>query len=313
MKLRRLFLFTSCWLLFLLGLVFKQWPDSNIHLFMCDVGQGDAILITHGFYQILIDTGFDESALACLIKHVPIWDRKLELVVVTHSDNDHSGGYKSVSNQYFIANIIANPATIQKLTVLGLLKALPMEEQAQPVGPANLTRFLKPQISECVWVDHKLNFCLVSPDLNQTESISLDLSAAETILSAEGSNLVDEVEDNNSESIVLFGHLDEVGLALMADLPAEAELALFQKGLIEEVEILKVAHHGSKNSTNNTVVQKMLPEISLLSVGKNNRYGHPAPEILKTLTDLGSKIYRTDKDGEVEVVIANHRYWVSHK
>lgn len=296
-----------------LTVVIWQWPDQNIHLVMCDVGQGDAFLITHGFRQVLIDTGLNDAVLNCLFKHVPIWDRKLELLVITHGDNDHSGGMAAVFGQYAVANILTNAAVVQKLTVLGLFKASFLIGQSHQLHRSLSPKLLQPKVGDCLNVDEKMKFCLASPDLSQIDMEKSAQSTAETILSASGQPISGEVEDNNSESIVLIGHLDKIRVALMGDLPATEELALLQKGMIEPVDILKVGHHGSKNSTNTRVAQKMSPEVSLLSVGKNNRYGHPAPEILTSLTELGSKIYRTDKDGEVEVVIGADQYWVSRK
>lgn len=293
--------------LFLLILV--QWPDQRIHVVACDVGQGDAILITHGFQQVLIDAGLnDGKVLVCLLKHVPVWDRKLDLVVVTHSDSDHSGGLKSVFEQYAVGTILANSVVVHKMAILGLLRARLPVYLFNHNSPVPL---FQPRVGECFPVDPQMQFCLASPDLSQIDSSGSNQLVAETILSDADSVTTAGTEDNNGESVVLFGHLDDVDIALMGDLPASNELALLQKGVIEPVEILKVGHHGSKNSTNNKVLQKMSPEISLISVGKNNRYGHPAPAILDSLTELGSKIYRTDQDGDIEVVIEGNRYWVS--
>lgn len=300
-----IFLFTFL-LIAIVSLVAWQWPDQRIHLVTCDVGQGDAVLIQQGFVQVLIDTGLNESVINCLYQHVPLWDRKIELLVVTHSDNDHSGGVSSVFKHYQVENLLTNSVLVQKMTILRHSVAFYQDELGE-------TNILNLKAGECWSVRKNMNFCLASPEVVAKQTAAVFQDSAETTLSASDELNSTINDDNNSESIVLFAYLNRTKVALMADLPNTEELALLKKGMIEEVDILKVGHHGSKTSTNDLVAQKMSPEISLISVGKNNRYGHPASEILARLTDLGSQIYRTDKNGEIEVVIAENQYWVSQK
>ncbi len=300
--LRQLVLLIVLILVGMVSVAADQWPDQNVHLIMCDVGQGDAILITHGFVQVLVDAGLDQATLNCLYQHVPVWDRKLELLVLTHPDADHIGGAKSVFNHYQTAFMLASHATIRKLTVLGLL---PAGENKQSLIP----NLLWPRLGDCLGVDQQMMFCLLAPDLDREGNMDLKKTAAETILSDTDQKLSSVLEVNNYESVTLLAYLNGLKVAFMADLPAVQEVALERRGLIGKVNILKVGHHGSKTSTNKQIVQKMAPEISLISVGKNNRYGHPAPEVLARLSQLGSKILRTDVDGEVEVIIGQNFYW----
>lgn len=86
--------------LFLLGAILREWPDQNVHIIFCDVGQGDAILITHAFTQLLVDGGKDSSVLHCLENNLPFWDKKIEVVLATHPDADHIGGLASVFEQF---------------------------------------------------------------------------------------------------------------------------------------------------------------------------------------------------------------------
>lgn len=88
-----------------LGLfLIRQWPDKDLHLIFCDVGQGDAILITSEFQQILVDGGPDNSVLSCLGKNMPFWDRKIDLVLLTHNQTDHALGLMEVEKRYQIIN-----------------------------------------------------------------------------------------------------------------------------------------------------------------------------------------------------------------
>lgn len=93
------------WILGLMGLmivtVVWQWPDDRVHLIMCDAGQGDAIIIKQRFAEVLIDGGRnDGKALNCLGQELPFWDRKLEMVIMTHPDSDHAGGLPDITKRY---------------------------------------------------------------------------------------------------------------------------------------------------------------------------------------------------------------------
>jgi len=93
------------WLI-LPGFIFLQRPDDKLHLIFCDVGQGDAILAVWQNNQILIDGGPDNSVLTCLANHLPFWERKLEAVILTHSDADHAAGLEEVKKRYQINEFI---------------------------------------------------------------------------------------------------------------------------------------------------------------------------------------------------------------
>ena len=100
-------------LLILLWELLTKWPDEHFHLVLCDVGQGDAILLKQGSMQILIDTGPDESLMACLDKHLPFWDKKIDVLILTHYDDDHIGGFATLAQTYAI-NYIFLPLTDYK-------------------------------------------------------------------------------------------------------------------------------------------------------------------------------------------------------
>jgi len=86
-----------------------QLPDGNLHIIACNVGQGDAILITYQNIQILTDGGPDTRVLSYLGKYMPFWDRNIELVISTHPDADHSTGLTDVIKNYNIDKILINP------------------------------------------------------------------------------------------------------------------------------------------------------------------------------------------------------------
>ena len=91
----------------------------------------------------------------------------------------------------------------------------------------------------------------------------------------------------------------------MGDAGVEVEEDLIEKYNLQDIDILKVGHHGSKTSTSEKFINEINPKYSIVSVGKNNRYGHPNKEVLNNLDD--SKIYRTDEDGSIMFKIKNNK------
>jgi competence protein ComEC len=114
-------LFWLILLLFLLWVAIFSWPDNKLHLIFCNVGQGDAILISYQKTQILIDGGPDNLVLNCLSHHLPFWDRQIEMVVLTHPEKDHFGGLIDVIKRYNLKYLISSaswPEGGRKTTVL---------------------------------------------------------------------------------------------------------------------------------------------------------------------------------------------------
>ena len=91
----------------------------------------------------------------------------------------------------------------------------------------------------------------------------------------------------------------------MGDASITTEKEIQKEYNLPNIDVLKVGHHGSKTSSSKEFINEMNPKYSILSVGKNNRYGHPNKEVLKTLKE--SKIYRTDQDGSVMFIIKNNK------
>lgn len=84
-------------------------PDDRLHLVFCDVGQGDATIVIYGSFQALIDTGGnEEKILACLAEHLPFWDRKIELVIVSHDQKDHDGTLGVITRRYAVIRVIGS-------------------------------------------------------------------------------------------------------------------------------------------------------------------------------------------------------------
>lgn len=279
-------------LVLIVGLVWAlvvQSPDSRLHLVFCDVGQGDAALISYQNTQILIDGGPNDKVLDCLAKNLPFNDRTIEMVVLTHPNADHYDGLTSVIKRYDISQFVINSLVEdtagfwefrQAVLAEGAPIYSPKAGDELKIGAIRLAVLWPGQKlgSELVWKvpakggstvsgnqDQILGAASFSGDLNDT-SITLELN---------------------------FGNFKALFPGDLSSL-SEADLPL------DDVNILKVAHHGSKYSTSIDFLATTKPELAIISVGKNY-YGHPAKELLERLRDEDTKILRTDELGEIKV------------
>ena len=114
-----------------------------------------------------------------------------------------------------------------------------------------------------------------------------------------------EYDNENDNSNVIYTKMNGYKFMFMADVGIEKEKDILGEYDISDIDVLKVGHHGSKTSSSRTFIDEINPKYSIISVGKNNRYGHPNKEVLNTLKN--SKIYRTDQDGSIMFKIKNNK------
>lgn len=118
--------------------------------------------------------------------------------------------------------------------------------------------------------------------------------------------LNDKVYDNeNDNSIILYTKINNYKFLLMGDAGVKVEQDLIDKYNLADIDILKVGHHGSRTSSSKKFINKTNPKYSVISVGKNNRYGHPNANVLDNLEN--SKVYRTDQNGSIKFNIKNNK------
>ena len=111
--------------------------------------------------------------------------------------------------------------------------------------------------------------------------------------------------NENDNSSVIYTELNDYKFLFMGDAGIEVEENLIKKYNLKDIDVLKVGHHGSMTSSSKEYIDEINPKYSIISVGKNNRYGHPNKEVIDNLID--SKIYRTDKDGSIMFKIKNNK------
>ena len=255
-------------------------PDGRLHVTFLDVGQGDAILIqTPDGKHLLVDGGPDPNrVLAALGRRLPPWQRSLDLVALTHPDEDHLAGLVEVLRHYRVGLILDT--------------TLPHDT---PTGGA--------------W--EALTFHASRLTL-PTRGTVLDLGrgARLEVLHPGETPLATQSPDNDN-GLVLRLSWGKASFLLTGDLGTEGEAYLLrQEGLPLDSTVLKVAHHGAGQGTTLRFLQAVTPQVAVISAGAGNRFGHPAPEVLERLEAVGARVWRTDECGDVEIVTDGERLWV---
>ena len=115
-----------------------------------------------------------------------------------------------------------------------------------------------------------------------------------------------EYDNENENSNVIYTKLNGYKFMFMGDAGVEKEKDILEKYNVSKIDVLKIGHHGSKTSSDKNFIDEMNPKYSVISVGKNNRYGHPNKEVLNNLDN--SKIYRTDINGEIKIKIKRNNF-----
>ena len=267
-------------LLALIGLVllaWQQWPKPQLKLVFCSVGQGDATLMIYKDQQILVDGGPNNRVLDCLGRHLPFWDRELELVIASHAEADHITGLVEVVKRYEVGQFLAVNEANDTAEYRSLMEAINqrgvrvkelVQGDAVKLGPVKLA---------WLW----------------PEKPGRGVLGAKTSL--------------NQFSQVILAGFGEFDWLLTGDIDTKIEQKLVTSGTLPEVEVLKVAHHGSKYSSDPEFLAAVSPELAVIGVGKNS-YGHPTPETLNRLLAAGANFRRTDQDGDV-VIVSDGRGW----
>jgi len=283
-------------LFFLGGFFFYQnakFNDGKLHLVVCDVGQGDGIFIrTPNGSDILVDGGPDDSILNCLSSHMPFWDRTIELMVLTHPHSDHLTGLISVLNRYKVMHYVTENVENDTASFKRLQDALAVQ---------GLTAKYTTSGERIDFAD-KTQLLTVWPTSDWLENLKLQDSKN---LSAEGSSL--DVNGFCLIQLLTFGNFKAL---LTGDAGSVAEEKIAAG--VGKVTVLKVPHHGSKTGMSGYFLSEINPDLAIISVGANNRYGHPAKSALDLLSSHNIKTLRTDKDGEVEIVTDGKSFSVSN-
>jgi competence protein ComEC len=248
-----------------------------------DVGQGDSILLQGpSGGRILIDTGPDPDRLLTLLDGIiPAWDRRLDVVVITHPHEDHVAGLALLLDRYRIGSI-AEPGMI------GL-------------GPGDAA--FRRRLAE-LGRDTQL---LAAGDRLLLDGIELDvlwpLPGKVPLHPTDGGTQV------NNVSIVLAMQYGDRRFFLGGDIEQQIDPQLLAGALAADqrsFDVLKVAHHGSGTASTEAFLDRVRPSVAVVSAGWGNPYGHPNPNTIDRLKETGAKVFRTDLDGTVTITTDGH-------
>jgi competence protein ComEC len=291
----RLALASSAVVLLLATIAWRSLPDGRLRVTFLDVDQGDAIFIrTPSGRQVLVDGGPSPSRLLDhLGRRMPFWDHSLDLVVLSHPDDNVLAGLIPVLERYRVRGVIARD--------LGCRTEL------------------------CTRWEHVLNETDVPVWRGETGlQVRLDEGLLLTVLHPGPDLFSDTGADYNVNSMVLRLDHGEVCFLLTGDVSGEVESRLVENRAWLDCTVLKAAHHGDADSTTEPFLEAVAPEVVVISVGAENRFRLPHWETLKRLEARAEQpapslwrgrrselaIYRTDRRGTVEVVSDGRTYWV---
>lgn len=252
--------------------VWYETPSKYLTVAFLDVGQGDAILITApNKNQVLIDGGPNQSVIRALGQAMPFFDHSIDLVMESHPDQDHIGGLPEVFKRYQVAGFIEPKFPVETAVYKDLEQKVVDEKSAHLIAKVGTKIILAPNVSLEV------------------------ISAKPWQLGPRGGK-----PDTNNSSIVARLTYASTTFLFTGDLPAKAEDQLAYAVPAEiKADVLKVAHHGAKSSNSLAWLKAVKPEYAVISVGANNRYGHPSIETLGWLRTVGAQILQTKDLGTI--------------
>lgn len=254
--------------------------DGLLKIYFFDIGQGDSIFVeSPSGYQILIDGGPDNKVLSKLGEVVPFYDKDIDVVVASHPHADHIVGLMDVLERYEVKNIIEAKESYNSSEFGAWQEAVKNE------GANNIEAIAGKVI-----------------ELGDGVTLTI-LHPFESVTGTETNKLHDDV-------VVAMLKYGELEVILTGDMEVKVERRLILEGYDLDSDVLKVGHHGSKTSTTEEFLSAVNPEVAVIQVGADNRYGHPTPEVLERLENYDIKVYRNDLDGDIKLVSDGFSYQI---
>ena len=250
--------------------------DGKLKIYFIDVGQGDSMIVkTVRGKNILIDGGGSKDPDYDIGEKILVpylLDRRiktLDYVIISHFDEDHATG---------VAQILG------KIDVSSIILTRQLEEN-------DIYRHILSIAKE-----KKIKLIYVKEgDVLKIGCIKI------SIIHPENKLMINNPMNNNS--IVCKVEYNSFSMLLTGDIEMEAEELILRKNINLKADVLKVAHHGSKTSTTGEFLKAINPKVALIGVGKNNNFGHPSNEVIQRLKENGTRIYRTDENGEISITV----------
>ena len=241
--------------------------DGRMAVYFLDVGQGDSALILYNGTTILIDAGEADAGpgIVSYLKGQGV--RDIDILIATHPHSDHIGGMQDVLKNFNVKSVI---------------------DSGMPHTTTTYQKFLDT-------IDQKN---IPYSAVKQGDSFSPATGLTFLVLSAPDGS---KDQDLNDGSIVLRATYGRVSILFESDAGITAEDSMIDSGLPLESQVLKVAHHGSPHGTGRAFLERVRPEVAIISVGAGNPFNHPAENTIIRLENAGALIFRTDTDRSIVV------------
>jgi competence protein ComEC len=242
--------------------------EPELRMWFFDVGQGESVFIeTPDGRQILVDGGPDTSVLQKLGMVMAPWDRTIDAVILTHPHADHVTGINHVLERYRVGTVYETGARTYGSAVDTFEHRIRSNDlEHVRIANGDALRFGEVEV-DVVWPpEHKVE--TYPEDPNRTSAVlRLDYTDTEVLLTGDA-----YTEDENE-------FVDRVG----------------------QIDVLKVGHSGSRTSSSNTFLAQIEAEHAVISVGRDNPYGHPHPAVVERLQKHGMTVWRTDLSGDISL------------
>jgi competence protein ComEC len=242
--------------------------DGSVRVTFFDVGQGDAALIVSpAGRQVVVDGGPDDALLAALGRAMPLLDREIELLVLSHPHLDHLAAFPDLLERYRVREVLLTGAAADAPAYRRFLELLPAEGA-------------------------RIRLADPLEDIDLGDGLVLDVLSPEP-------GLLGVRADPNNTSVVLRAVFGSSSVLFTGDMEGPQEEELLERGTDLRADVLKVAHHGSKTSSSTGILLAVRPRLAVMSYGTGNRYGHPSPAVAARFRALGIPVRATAEEGDI--------------
>ena len=254
----------------------KQWPVPNWVMVSCDVGQGDATVIRVGRNKaVVVDVGGDAKAVDRCLSDLHI--KRIPVLLLTHFHADHVGGLEGAIGNREVGQIRVSPLN----------------------DPPSTTEFVNDVLARL----NQKSTIMTYPERFVINGVSFTCIWPSELILGQGS-------DANNASVAIAVEVNGISILLAGDIEPPAQDKIVRDLPATDFDVIKVAHHGSRYQSSD-FASWANAEVAFISVGKDNDYGHPAPETISLYELTGSQVFRTDLGGDLAVSIQDSQIRVA--
>lgn len=252
------------------SIAFPLLQSPRLHIAFLDVGQGDAIWIqAPNGRELLIDSGPDQSVLESIGKEKNFFDNTIDMILATHSDKDHIGGFPYIFDRYKVPLVIESEISSPTITDKIFTEKIKSESSDRLLVRSGERIVLDPKYG--IVVD------MLFPDQNTTGW------------------------ETNEASVIVKVTYGSTSFLLTGDSPSEVEQFLVKTyGAQLQSDVLKLGHHGSKTSSSSEFLETVKPSFAIVSAGLGNKYGHPHEEVIERVEEVRAQILETSQLGTID-------------